>query len=96
MLCVALCIKNEGKGFAWTFHQNQELDAALEAGQAATDPEERKAQYGRAQIIAMEQALLIPVYNSYGLTASKADVQDVTYDVKAVDPWVYDIWIGEA
>jgi peptide/nickel transport system substrate-binding protein len=95
VLCVALCIKNEGKGFAWTFHQDLELDQELELGQAAIDPEERRAHYGNAQVIAMNEALLIPVYNINGLSASTDEVQDVAFDVKGVDPWVYDIWIGE-
>jgi peptide/nickel transport system substrate-binding protein len=93
VLCVALCIKNEGKGFAWTFHHNEELDKELELGQATTDPEERKAHYAKAQMIAMQEALLIPVYNAAGLSASTAQVQDVAFDVKGVDPWTYDIWI---
>jgi peptide/nickel transport system substrate-binding protein len=93
VLGVALFFKNEGKGFAWTFHKNQELDQELQLGQATSDIEQRKQHYGRAQVIAMEQALLIPVYNINGLSASLASVQDVTYDVKGVDPWVYNIWI---
>lgn len=93
VLCVALCIKNEGAGFAWTFHQNEELDNALEEGQAARDPAEREELYGRAQVIAMEEALLIPVYDINGLSASRTEVRDVTFDVKGVDPWVFNIWI---
>jgi peptide/nickel transport system substrate-binding protein len=95
VLCVALCIKNEGKGFAWTFHHNEELDKELTLGQAATDPAQRKAHYAKAQMIAMQEALLIPVYNAAGLSASSADVQDVAFDVKGVDPWTYDIWIAK-
>jgi peptide/nickel transport system substrate-binding protein len=95
VLCVALCVKNEGKGFAWTFHKNDELDRELEQGQSATDPAERAEHYGRAQVIAMEEALLIPVYNINGLSASTAPVKDVTFDVKGVDPWVYNIWIEQ-
>jgi peptide/nickel transport system substrate-binding protein len=93
VLSVALSIKNEGKGFAWTFHKNQQLDSELNAGQATVDPEERKKHYGAAQVIAMNEALLIPIYNSYGLQASAAAVQDVSFDLKGVDPWVYDMWI---
>ena len=95
VLCIALCIKNEGKGFAWTFHKNAELDKELELGQAATDPAERLPHYARAQSIAMNEALLIPIYNINGLSASTAEVKDVAFDVKGVDPWVYDIWIEE-
>lgn len=95
VLCVVLCIKNEGKGFAWTFHKNEELDNELEAGQAAVDPAEREQHYGRAQEIAMEEALLIPVYNNNGLAASTAKVKGVTFDEKGVDPWVYNMWIEQ-
>lgn len=93
VLSVALSIKNEGKGFAWTFHKDQNLDSELNAGQATVDPEERKKHYGNAQVIAMNDALLIPIYNSYGLQASAAAVQGVSFDLKAVDPWVYEISI---
>jgi peptide/nickel transport system substrate-binding protein len=95
VLCIGLCSKNEGKGFAWTFHGNPELDQDLEAGQIATDPEERKGHYGRAQMIAMEQAYLIPIYNAAVFWASTPEVQDVTFNVTGVSPWEYDMWIGE-
>ncbi|MDQ3549869.1 MAG: ABC transporter substrate-binding protein, partial [Chloroflexota bacterium] len=95
VLCVVLCIKNEGKGFAWTFHKNDELDSEIEMGQSTTDPAEREQHYGRAQILAMEEALLIPVYNNNGLTASTAEVKGVTFDEKGVDPWVFNIWIEQ-
>jgi ABC-type transport system substrate-binding protein len=95
VLCVVLCIKNEGKGFAWTFHKNEELDNELEMGQSSTDPAEREQHYGRAQEIAMEDALLIPIYNSNGLAASIAEVKGVTFDEKGVDPWFFNIWIEQ-
>lgn len=93
VLSVALSIKNEGKGFAWTFHKDQSLDNELNAGQASVDPEERKKHYGNAQVIAMNDALLIPIYNSYGLQASAVAVQGVSFDLKGVDPWVYEMSI---
>jgi peptide/nickel transport system substrate-binding protein len=93
VLGVALSIKNEGKGFAWTFHKDQQLDSELNAGQASTDPQARAKHYAAAQTIAMNDALLIPIYNEYGLQASTAAVQNVSFDVKGVDPWVYDMWI---
>lgn len=95
VLCVVLCIKNEGKGFAWTFHKNDELDSELEMGQAATDPAEREKHYARAQEIAMEEALLIPVYNNNGLATSTKEVRDVAFDEKGVDPWFYNIWLEQ-
>lgn len=92
VLSVALSIKNEGKGFAWTFHKDQNLDSELNAGQASVDPEERKKHYANAQMIAMNDALLIPIYNINGLSASAATIQGVSYDVKGVDPWVYEMF----
>jgi peptide/nickel transport system substrate-binding protein len=93
VLGVALAIKNEGKGFAWTFHKNQQLDSELNAGQATVDLAERKKHYGAAQVMAMNDALLIPIYNSYGLQAAAASVQGVSFDLKGVDPWVYEVWL---
>jgi hypothetical protein len=43
--------------------------------------------------MAMNDALLIPIYNSYGLQASAAAVQGVSFDLKGVDPWVYEVWL---
>ena len=93
VLGVALLISNEGKGFAWTFHKDQQLNNELIAGQSATDPAVRKQHYFQAQVIAMNDALLTPIYNINGLSASAANVKGVAYDVKGVDPWYYDIWI---
>ena len=94
VLSVALSIKNVGKGFAWTFHNDHVLDNELTLGQAATDPAQRKVHYFKAQMLAMQDALLIPIYNEAGLQASAARVQNVTFDVKGVDPWTYDIWLS--
>jgi peptide/nickel transport system substrate-binding protein len=96
VLSVALSIKNEGKGFAWTFHKDQQLDAELTAGQASLDPAVRQQHYMKAQELAMTDALLIPIYNSYGLSAAAADIQDVNYDVKGVDVWWYNVWIKKS
>jgi peptide/nickel transport system substrate-binding protein len=96
VLSVILSIKNEGKGFAWTFHKNKELDDELTAGQATLDPEQRKQHYMKAQVLAMQDALLIPIYNSYGLSAASAAIQGITYDVKGVDVWWYNVWIKKS
>ena len=96
VLSVALSIKNEGKGFAWTFHKDQALDDELTAGQASLDPAVRQQHYMKAQEIAMTDALLIPIYNSYGLSAAASDIQGVTYDVKGVDVWWYNVWIKKS
>jgi ABC-type oligopeptide transport system substrate-binding subunit len=50
----------------------------------------------KAQELAMTDALLIPIYNSYGLSAAAADIQDVNYDVKGVDVWWYNVWIKKS
>ena len=95
ILSVILSSENEGKGFAWTFHTNAELDEELALGQSTTDPEERIAHYGNAQMIAMEEALLIPIYDISALWASLASVRDVSFDVKGTTPWFYDVWLQE-
>jgi ABC-type transport system substrate-binding protein len=95
VLCIGLCTKNEGNGFAWTFHHNPGLDKELELGQIATDPEERKAHSGRAQMIAVRQVYLIPIDSAAVFWASSPAVQDVSFNLTGVSRWEYDRWIGE-
>ena len=86
--------KNAGTGFNWTFLKNAELDALLEKGRATVDQTERKAIYGQAQQIIMDEAVVIGVYDQIGYNGLGKDVHDVKTDARGWYRWFYDAWIS--
>ncbi|MGQ9887737.1 MAG: ABC transporter substrate-binding protein [Aggregatilineales bacterium] len=64
----------------WTGFANQELDTVLTQAATVTDEPTRQALYARAQQIIMEEALLLPIRDYVNLNASRAQVQQLTFD----------------
>ncbi len=56
-------------GVNWGSYSNPELDKYLRAGRATADPGARAAAYQKAQQLMVEQAVWLPIYAQYDLTA---------------------------
>ncbi|MEU4173860.1 ABC transporter substrate-binding protein [Streptomyces sp. NPDC026589] len=67
-----------------------ELDAALDAGAAATDPRERERAYARAQRYILDHALVMPVYVPTALVGASDRVRGLTFDASAY-PLFHDV-----
>jgi peptide/nickel transport system substrate-binding protein len=75
----------------WTGYQNPELDSVLIEAMQTSDPEARRLQYGRAQAIILEQALVLPVREYTNLNAYVTDVQNLRYDPYGWFPLLYPV-----
>jgi peptide/nickel transport system substrate-binding protein len=56
-------------GVNWGSYSNPALDGYLQAGRATADPAARAAAYQKAQQLMVEQAVWLPIYAKYDLTA---------------------------
>ncbi|RIK45677.1 MAG: hypothetical protein DCC58_05735 [Chloroflexi bacterium] len=85
--------KNEG---AWNLshYENPELDAILDAGEATSDPTERQAIYTDAQVMIMEEALIVPMWGIHRNNAVEAKYKDMKRDIRTYI-WLYDAWVDE-
>lgn len=88
--------KNAGpeKGWNFTHAVFPELDALLEAGDVATDLAERCAIYEEAQVMIMEEGLMIPARPRIAYVASRDGVNNMPASWGGkVDIPFYDVWL---
>lgn len=64
----------------WTGFASQELDTLLTQAVAQTDEAARQALYNQAQQLIMEEALTLPIRDYVNLNASRAALQNLTFD----------------
>ncbi len=83
-------------GFNWAKVRDPRLDALLEEGARALDPEKRKELYAEAQQIIMTEALIIPIRDYVNLNAASAQVKGLRYDSRGWFPWLYDVYLEES
>lgn len=62
-------------GVNWGSYSNPALDRYLQAGRATADPAARSAAYQKAQQLMVEQAVWLPIYAKYDLTAVRTALQ---------------------
>jgi peptide/nickel transport system substrate-binding protein len=62
-------------GVNWGSYSNPALDSYLQAGRATADPAARSAAYQKAQQLMVEQAVWLPIYAKYDLTAVRTALQ---------------------
>ena len=86
--------RNAGTGFNWSFLKNDELDQLLTQGTGEVDQAKRKELYGRAQMIIMEQAAVLPIYDQVGNNGIGKNVHDVRTDARGWYRWFYDTWMS--
>lgn len=82
---------NADGGFNWAKIRDRELDALLDAGMRATDPEERLRIYAEVQQRIMAQALIIPVRDYVNLNGVSSRVKGLRYDTQGWFPLLYDV-----
>ena len=85
--------KNEG---AWNLshYSNPELDAILDEGEKTSDPVARQDIYTQAQLMIMEEALVVPTWGIQRNNAVEAKFQGMKRDIRTYI-WLYDAWIEE-
>lgn len=81
-------------GSAFTRFVDANLDAALNDAVVAVDDAERAALYETAQMIIMENALAIPLYNYDRVMALDPRVQGWTYDAEGY-PLLYEVSLAD-
>jgi peptide/nickel transport system substrate-binding protein len=73
----------------WTGYGNADLDQLLSSASREGDAEQRRALYGQAQALIMEQALILPVRDYINLNAYTARIDNLVYDPYGWFPLLY-------
>jgi peptide/nickel transport system substrate-binding protein len=87
--------KNIGTGFSWSRYVDAHLDELLVQGSGQADQAARKQTYGEVQMIVMQQALIIPLFDQIAYNGIRSEVHDVKVDARGWYRWFYDAWISE-
>ena len=82
--------KNIG-GWNMGHFRNPTLDNLLDEGRAIVDPKQRLPLYQKAQMLIMEQAATLPLYNFIAIDGGKASLTGMRYDVYHYYPEWYDV-----
>jgi peptide/nickel transport system substrate-binding protein len=72
---------------------NQQLDAWLDAGAAASSDQERAELYADVQTLIMEEALIIPIRDYVNLNGASAKIKGLNYSLVGWFPWLYDVYV---
>jgi len=83
-----------GGQFNRTRVQEEMLDSLIERARSATDPQERRELYAEIQQFAMENALLLPIWDNAWLTLTADNVNGLAFDLEG-RPILYNVWIAE-
>jgi peptide/nickel transport system substrate-binding protein len=81
-----------GGQFNRTRIQDPALDELIATGRSATDPEERLAAYSAIQTYAMDNALILPLWDNSWITLTAPEVQGVKFDLEG-RPLLYNTWV---
>jgi ABC-type transport system substrate-binding protein len=61
----------------------------------STDPEERKEIYGQIQMIIMNNALIIPIYEGTMSLAMNPKVKNIALDARVYYTWMHSAYVSE-
>ena len=86
--------RNIEGGYAYSHFASDELDALLETGEESVDPEVRAEAYGDAQMLIMEEGLIIPTTLWSQPVAAHASVTDLKRDFRNY-MWLYDTYVAQ-
>ncbi len=78
-------------GWNMGYFNNPELDQLLDAARTTLDPDQRLPLYRQAQMLIMEQAATVPLFNQVEIDAAKAGVTGVRFDATKYYPEWYDV-----
>ncbi len=90
ILTVQFHSKNIG-GWNMGHFRSPALDSLLDQSRAIVDPKQRFPMYQKAQMLIMEQAATLPLYNLIAVDGAKSAVTGVRYDVYHYYPEWYDV-----
>jgi peptide/nickel transport system substrate-binding protein len=93
ILTVHFHSKNIG-GWNMGHFKNAQVDQLLDTARATLDQQKRLEMYHRVQMIIMEQAATLPLFNLLQIDGAKASVQGMRYDVYHYYPEWYDVREG--
>lgn len=88
--------KNIESGFNWSKINSPELDTLLDEASQTTDFEARKALYDQAQMMIMEEALILPVYDYTVLAGVNNKIQGLSWSSIGLAPVLYDVYVAES
>ena len=77
-----------------THFKDERLDQLLDEGSREQDRTKRAALYREAQEIILKQGLMVPLWDRYNFVGTRANLRDVTVDLRAY-PRLYDAWIAK-
>jgi ABC-type transport system substrate-binding protein len=67
-----------------------ELDKLLDTARATVDPDKRLPMYQHAQMLIMQQAATLPLFNQVAVDGAMAALQGVRFDATKYYPEFYD------
>jgi peptide/nickel transport system substrate-binding protein len=82
--------KNIG-GWNQAYFKNEECDRLLDLGRATLDPKKRLEIYEKVQLLVMEEAAVLPMYDWVTINAAKTTLQGVRFDATKYYPEWYDV-----
>jgi peptide/nickel transport system substrate-binding protein len=85
--------KNVDQGFAFSRLRNDALDELLNTGATAADDATRAEAYAEASQLIMEEAAILPLYQSYNLTMASTKVKDLQFSAQGWYPLLYDTYV---
>jgi peptide/nickel transport system substrate-binding protein len=85
--------RNRETGVEFTFHSNKHLDDLYDAGAAATSDDERLRIYKEVQMIMMQDAMQLSLYDRDNVSAARSEVGgDIIFD-RGFFPLIYDVYL---
>lgn len=81
-----------GEAMSWSFQENAELDSLLEQQRVTFEPEKRQELLDRIQVIAVEDALWLYLYEGVYVAAMREVVQGLTLDTVGFHH-LQEIWV---
>jgi peptide/nickel transport system substrate-binding protein len=82
--------KNIG-GWNQAYFKNEECDRLLDLGRSTLDPKKRLEIYEKVQLLIMEEAAVLPMYDWVTINAARTGLQGVRFDATKYYPEWYDV-----
>ena len=87
---------NAGSGFAWAKHEDPELDSLMDDAVLLTNDVTRRTElYERAQILIMDEALILPIYDYSLLIGVNSRVRGLEWRSVGLVPTFYEMFLAD-
>jgi peptide/nickel transport system substrate-binding protein len=90
ILTVHFHSKNIG-GWNMGYFKNSDLDNLLDTARSTLDRDKRLQMYKQAQMLIMQQAATLPLFNAVQVDGAKANLEGFRYDATKSYPEWYDV-----